>query len=1715
MIKKICLISFVGIFALAVFFQNSLRTSIFKWIIQSYLSQHFGSQLVYRDMYFKEGRLVIEYPRFDSSQAFLAKQIDIAYEVYFWERQLDLSLAIDQPSWKIGDMSEVTWAKWQDLLSPQETWFYVHPSIQIKNGMLNWASSPQFHPHALLLNANINSGSGGYLQAYLNGQSSNENYFLIQASSQPHAMELSLECRKVDCLPLAELIKIALPSLEPCQIASGQIDGHIKAVFPLDHRPYLDGELLIEDLNFVHSQIYLTGSVGEARLKLAKNAGFDPSSELSSTTVGELALLKPAALAYDHPSQTSWKINQIEGYARIDGLRKAKLDFQAQGSQHEYCSQLKLQGEAHLNAQRSLNLDVNLFCASPLYSEGKIHLLLHPIAENGKQIEVKLEKISYKDCNLLQAFFATYWPQAKLIELQRGMLDALIGLHLNDQEITDLHFRDVKVSDLEFKLPAFEATCSCSQASGQGKINLAEPDIWRSFTADLDLDNGYVQLESVNFKLPLTAIQTHLKVNQGTIPHALVAMELAGLKGVMDIEWGEHKELITLKLDGQVHDLAELFPSCMQEGLQAQFKDHRLGVLANVKQNGQQIDMVGTLHIQESSSKQADLIHFGCELKRISEGLANKLVPIGWFYAGNLPLEKFVSPFIFRQGILQMSGRGEFKGSFDHQMISVKYDVKNLKIENEDLLIEAPHLQSTVPGELIGWHQFDLSSYSHQGLLPIQKASYFEKNSGLHFNDIQGAILFKNKMLHIRSMEAYCQDVYFAGCLDLDYSDPAPGVFSVTIKSPTCFGKISHVQSLLSHLHSSSPLYKIPLDGDLNGRNKGLFLHFAFVPKDYQLQANFQGTISNGFLPAESADMALKGLYMDVDYHHDRECLEFTDIQGSLLIGKPRRVEEYTFGGHHITLQGIERQDLNIDIWIKDREDELMRLAAFTADREEGVKDIIFDLTTSHLSHMYPKALICRVKDWTALDALKGEFQIDLGGVIKDLRRFRRTGLLCLSHQMLEKLNQLENVEGILELALHYDPIEGSYSYALESSNIKAQSSFLHSFLAKGKKQDKRWIIDPLQWDQLTLFADLQQMPDKWKINFLGLNDGGALLLGLEGDLFPEEGYANAKVKLGEVNLSKLNEWEAFKESAEKWRPQGTLRLSGDMRVNCLPIAPWYCIQADLMAETQQVSCKDYAFNIKQPFRLQLQSDKKVRVENLELLLGDRLNPQAKLSMNQLNYDGNQSCLGCPSLAFTFFCPHLKELADAFQQHFPDLISESFKQLFTTVKTQGELIGTLAFETAPQKSSLNLSLNDGIYQFKNRSWDLKNCRFAIADEQLSFSALSSHERCSFQIQGTANWPDCDKGAYVLNDPFNPSSALSFPLTINWSDRSKEGFRIQAVKGLFGGINCDLNASSVSEESPNWSALEGSIEVDFNQIGPLLTPSLAQKIHDLKLGSLYTFSGHFWLNSNEDGSIWDALFFQGKLLSRDAILKGYQFAWLESDMNYSPKHVELQNLTIQDPAIYLTSAKMTAVEDERTQDWWLFIPQLSIKKFRPALLRKSEEDIPSSKFKTLLIKRLDFQNFSGNFAHLPSWQAQGSLHFQNASRKNIYHPLLAIPAEIILRLGLDPHVLNPVTGTIYFNLQGDRFYLTKFKDVYSEGRGSKFYLADSHTPSWMDMDGNLSIQIRMKQYNLFFKLAELFTVSVQGHLKNPKYALQKHVKMPRKEPQPSLVGDQDY
>jgi hypothetical protein len=180
------------------------------------------------------------------------------------------------------------------------------------------------------------------------------------------------------------------------------------------------------------------------------------------------------------------------------------------------------------------------------------------------------------------------------------------------------------------------------------------------------------------------------------------------------------------------------------------------------------------------------------------------------------------------------------------------------------------------------------------------------------------------------------------------------------------------------------------------------------------------------------------------------------------------------------------------------------------------------------------------------------------------------------------------------------------------------------------------------------------------------------------------------------------------------------------------------------------------------------------------------------------------------------------------------------------------------------------------------------------------------------------------------------------------------------------------------------------------------------------------------------------------------------------------------------------------------DYTLFCPSLVVTKFRPSLLQSKGEKAPSL-VKPLIMKEIVVNNLKGPLNDPSKWQASGRLTFQNKAKKRFGNTIFQVPADILSRLGLDLSALNPVSGGIDFKIEEGKVYLTKFKDVVSQGKLSKFYLAKSKSGSYMDFDGNLNVQIRMKQYNLLFKLAELLNVSVKGTITKPTYSLQSKAK----------------
>ena len=90
------------------------------------------------------------------------------------------------------------------------------------------------------------------------------------------------------------------------------------------------------------------------------------------------------------------------------------------------------------------------------------------------------------------------------------------------------------------------------------------------------------------------------------------------------------------------------------------------------------------------------------------------------------------------------------------------------------------------------------------------------------------------------------------------------------------------------------------------------------------------------------------------------------------------------------------------------------------------------------------------------------------------------------------------------------------------------------------------------------------------------------------------------------------------------------------------------------------------------------------------------------------------------------------------------------------------------------------------------------------------------------------------------------------------------------------------------------------------------------------------------------------------------------------------------------------------------------------------------------------------------------------------------------------MGLDLELLIPVAGNLDFEIRNKKFVITGMHDLYSENQRSKFF---SVGEPYMDFEGNLNIDVKMKQYVLF-KITEKFVLSITGNIQKPEIKLMK-------------------
>ncbi|HEY2811817.1 MAG TPA: hypothetical protein VGJ00_10575 [Rhabdochlamydiaceae bacterium] len=415
--------------------------------------------------------------------------------------------------------------------------------------------------------------------------------------------------------------------------------------------------------------------------------------------------------------------------------------------------------------------------------------------------------------------------------------------------------------------------------------------------------------------------------------------------------------------------------------------------------------------------------------------------------------------------------------------------------------------------------------------------------------------------------------------------------------------------------------------------------------------------------------------------------------------------------------------------------------------------------------------------------------------------------------------------------------------------------------------------------------------------------------------------------------------------------------------------------------------------------------------------------------------------------------------------------------LIRDVACEGKVEASGEFHYGQEGLTCHMAMKDGKYGFKGHSLSLQ--QIGIHCQRGVFTLQAKTQVGESALWGALNVSLTKNAQGIIRITDNPrldGIRLHFKL-------SEDQLQWEKVHGQCAGLNCSLEKGD-GRRYPAADVLTGHVSIDASQLIPFFPSALKEKIAPYKIGKGYSWQGDcvLWRDARRGFQI------TGEIKGEEWELLDYRFKRLRAGVDIHPASILLTNVQIEDDAGSIQVKKIGI--DKKEERWELSIPLISIREWLPSSMRKC--DLTQSAAKPFLLRNFTLTGIHAYLGQKESLEGQGRLTFTNSFKKE--STLWDAPLELIKNFGLDPGLLTPVQGEIEIDLRGDKMYLVSLKDAFSDGKRAEFYLAPGKRLSYIDLDGKMHIDLKMRQ-EVTLKLTEPFLLTIRGSLENPRYGLQ--------------------
>ncbi len=1299
-----------------------------------------------------------------------------------------------------------------------------------------------------------------------------------------------------------------------------------------------------------------------------------------------------------------------------------------------------LKGESKDSPFNTEEFLVDFYFTEDKLKNSRAHFSFFPQGENGWLLKAKVDELHADYISALQKTLDYYFPVLTNYQIDGGFfsLEAKAVFeerHLCSIEVDRLDFQKASIRCEE---PKIAFNCDRLQANMRYDLEKKQFQNWAVFADAIDLDAE----ETAYGHFELSRGQIKISQEAGVFSNSFI-------KGQIE------KQDFNLVFKGdqsrpEIHFEGCFFSDFFSDHFHIQ-NDPSGGhvydlVLEIVPQNGKssflfQLDDIDHGYLKASFDFEEDLnmLFFQpFDQQKLMSKISNGKLTGAKIHQGiHHPILKLLRLPWYLEGNVDLSGE------FNQGKICLDFTFDQLSFVSDELFFQQGNQEEAI--SIQASLKYDaLADHLHL-VVPLKGGICLHKESNLWFEEIVGDLTIEDTRLSIRQLEATAENLKMRGNLDLEFLKEFP--FELVISVDEVEGKVFNLQRLARHFPEFHNL-NIPFDGDLKAIDQGFQLRAILYPEPLLPVWSLQAKVERG----EFFDLnfiSVQEVYFDLVLDSASTDIKIKNLSSVIEINGYKL--PYQLSGRQLSLSIENEIEAEFELALESAFLTVIDLKGVLKKSEDY---FYFDLDSNRL-----------LDQWTPFEKVKGEWK--QGTCLVKITQEEICSLwqrlaFNTDFSWLTRLIQSDSLKEMEAVQFHAKTQEdNSLAFFVEGISSSRHVLF-DSILKEGHFELSTFNVAGIKSDCALDF-------DQEKVNFkrfhLSYQDCDLAVRQADWDFVKEKGY----LVIDSMAIGSLKNWIHLFPFLDD-SLDGAVTLKGGIELS----KEQMMMKIDELVVSQDSLLS--GMELSSPLKLYWLKDRKIALEEFHLRWkGDRdhtdyftlCSPRLDLGLDHRSFHAE-------SIEIAVAPEIIKKIPTILSHELALVLEEKIGQ----IQGWDNLVKlNLKVDADPHSYQIHGRLEDGYYRIKERAYLFENTTFSLDKKQLQMKGLVNlfDYRIGFQseldlkdrstlvvaIENTGYSNELAKAVFALNDQ-----------------------KIDLVNfyGRLFGIDFNLlphHIPCLKDES----ILTIGLDFDPTDTLPFLPSSVQKQIQSLKMHQKVGLKGNLLIDHRD---FWNS-YFKGFIASKNLELKDFVIQDVQALVTFDHKKLKIEDFSLADAAI-LTKFDQMVVDFDPKHFLDFDIKNICVHDFRPSLIKRVNQ--PKGKIKPFLIRQLEMEECKGNLVRLEEIKGKGHLKFINTFKRE-YH-LMDIPLEIIARLGLDMGLLIPVRGEVDLEIKDKKIWLKDLKNSFSDGKRSHFYFP-SNRPCFIDFDGNIQIDVKMKQYVLF-KLTQPFTLSMRGNFSNPSFSL---------------------